>query len=349
MMRIGYLAAAVLGAVVLSLTGCGFKTDPVPPGNVVPKAVDDLRYSLDETGVTLSWTYPDETVQGDDLTEISTFDVYRAVVPLADLCETCPIPFSEPTQIPGGETGEAGKSKVGTYNTSLLRADHKYFFKIRARNSWWASSTDSNIVSFVFHIPPSVPTGFSAIGEDSRIVLSWDPVTTLIDGETVDSAISYQVFRSEGGKDFVPLGELSTTTRFIDRDVINGKTYFYKVQSMMRLEQHLISGGVSEIANAVPVDLSPPDSPTGVRATRTQGGIKVYWERPSDPSVKAHRIYRRVGGQGNAELIGEVSMPSSIYVDEAMAEELKVFYSVTAIDTGDPANESAPSKETSVR
>jgi len=106
-MRIGYLAAAVLGAVVLSLTGCGFKTDPVPPGNVVPKAVDDLRYSLDETGVTLSWTYPDETVQGDDLTEISTFDVYRAVVPLADLCETCPIPFSEPTQIPGGETGEA--------------------------------------------------------------------------------------------------------------------------------------------------------------------------------------------------------------------------------------------------
>lgn len=333
----------------LGLTGCGFKTDPVPPGNVVPKPVDDLRYSLDETGVTLNWTYPDETVQGDDLSEISTFDVYRAVVPLNDLCDSCPIPFSEPTQIPGGETGESGKRKVGEYNTSLLRADHKYFFKIRARNSWWASSADSNIVSFIFQIPPSVPGGFSVVGEDSRIVLSWEPVTTLIGGKTADSEVSYQVFRSEGGKEFAPLGQLTSATRFVDTDVLNGKTYFYKVQSMMLYGEHPISGGVTEIASAESLDKTPPDSPAGVRATRTQGSIKVYWDRPDDPSVKAHRVYRRFGNQAEPELIGEVAMPSSIYIDQAVSEDQKVFYSVTAIDTADPANESAPSQEAAVR
>ena len=62
-MKIGY-GARVAGSVFLSVMflsfgGCGYKNDPVPPASVVPKAIEDLRYSIDESGVSLTWSYPE--------------------------------------------------------------------------------------------------------------------------------------------------------------------------------------------------------------------------------------------------------------------------------------------------
>jgi hypothetical protein len=48
-------------------------------------------------------------------------------------------------------------------------------------------------------------------------------------------------------------------------------------------------------------------------------------------------------------MIGEVSMPSSIFVDKSAPEGSKPFYSVTAIDGAEPANESQPSPEATFR
>ena len=48
------LAGALLLAGTLFLVGgCGYKTAPVPPDSIVPKAINDLRYSVSEKGVTL--------------------------------------------------------------------------------------------------------------------------------------------------------------------------------------------------------------------------------------------------------------------------------------------------------
>jgi len=342
-------ASAVLFAVIVTMTGCGFKTDPVAPQEVVPRPIDDLSYSIDETGVTLRWTFPEKSVNGDDLAEIYSFDLFRAAVPIEDLCDNCPIPFGEPIEIPGGETAESGKRRIGEYNTTLLRSDHKYFYKMRSRISWWAASTDSNIVSFIWKVPPSVPQELTVKSADSKIMLSWQPVTTLIDGSTVDQKVFYQVSRSDGGKEFRTLGEPISVTQYSDIDVVNGKTYFYKVQSLMMLGKDRISGGVSEIVEASPIDMTPPDVPTGVRATATTAGNRVYWDRPDDMSVAGHRVYRRVVGQGAAEQIGEVGMPSSIFLDEAVPENATVYYSVTAIDGAEPANESKASTEVTVR
>ncbi len=347
-MRIGF-ASTLLLAVTIGLAGCGFKTEPVPPQQIVPRAIDDLSYAIDDAGVTLKWTYPEKSVNGDELTEIYSFDVYRAVVPIADLCETCPIPFGEATEIPGGVTAESGKRRVGEYKTSLLRPDHKYFYKMTSRISWWAASADSNIVSFVWQIPPGVPSGFSAVAEDGRIMLSWQPVTTLVDGSPADKQVLYQVSRSEGGKDFVQIGSPVDRTSFTDSDVVNGKKYFYKVQSLMMLEADRISGGVTEIVDATPVDKTPPAAPSAVRATATKKGNRVYWERPRDPSVTAHRVYRRLAKQATSELIGEVAMPTSIFLDQNVPADSSVFYTVTALDAATPANESAPSQEATVR
>ena len=46
----------LLVLVVSWVAGCGYKTMPVPPGEIVPKVITDLRYELNERGVTLFWT-----------------------------------------------------------------------------------------------------------------------------------------------------------------------------------------------------------------------------------------------------------------------------------------------------
>jgi len=345
-MRFGFASILIVG-ITIGLSGCGYKTEPVPPQEVIPRPIDDLSYTIDDAGVTLKWTYPEQTIGGDELTDIYSFDVYRAVVPIADLCETCPIPFGEPTEIPGGVTADGGKRRAGEYQTALLRPNHKYFYKMTSRISWWAASDDSNIVSFVWQTPPAVPAGFAVAARDGSIMLNWQPVTTLVDGTSADQQVLYQVSRSEGGKDFTALGDPLAATQFTDTNVVNGKKYFYKVQSLMMVGADRISGGVTEIADAVPLDSTPPAVPAAVKATATKKGNRVYWDRPSDRSVAAHRVYRRSKNQAKFELIGEVAMPVSIYLDENVPADTRVYYSVTAVDSSD--NESAPSKEVTTR
>ena len=78
-------------------------------------------------------------------------------------------------------------------------------------------------------------------------------------------------------------------------------------------------------------------------------GQQIFWDRPDDPEVVGHRVYRRSKDQSAAEMIGEVNMPSSIFVDKSAPEDSRPFYSVTAIDAAEPANESKPSPEATVR
>ena len=56
------LLCVLLAALLVG--GCGYKTMPVPPQEIVPTAITDLRYELDEKGVTLTWTYPAEDREG---------------------------------------------------------------------------------------------------------------------------------------------------------------------------------------------------------------------------------------------------------------------------------------------
>lgn len=352
-MKIGYGARAAgsvfLLTALLTVGGCGYKSQPVPPESVVPKAIDDLRYSIDESGVRLTWSYPVKTIKGTDIADISSFDIYRAVLPLSDICATCPIPFGEPIEIPGGVTSEGGKRRTAEYRTSLLRSGHKYYFKVRSRNSWWADSANSNVVSFLWHIPAAAPEGLAAAADDSRISLSWQPVDALIDGSAADGDITYQVLRSQGGKEFEALGASVSQTQYVDSKVINGQKYFYKVQSQLNVQGNIVNGGMSEVVTSSPIDKTPPPPPSGVRAVQTGSAIKVFWDQSDDSEVAGYRVYRRPADKKKPELIGEVKAAFTLFVDSAPPENTRVFYSVTAIDQSTPANESDYSREATIR
>lgn len=328
--------------------GCGYKNPPVPPESVVPKPIVSLRYKVDSSGVELTWPYPVETIKGTPIQEIDSFEVYRAVVPAKEYCPTCPIPFGEPVKLPGGAVTEETVRKA-TYQESLLRSGHKYFYKVRSRTSWWASSSDSNIVSFSWHTPAKPPQDLKIEDKGEKLVLTWQPVTELIDGSGVEMPMKYQVLRSKAGEAFVPLGKPVEATQFEDKKIQQGNKYFYKVQSLMVMEDDFAKGGVSDVADIVPKDMIAPSVVTGVTAVRSGSGIRVIWDSSLAADIAGYKIYRRQEQQKGATLLGEVSSTYTIYVDNNVPKDVEVFYSVTAFDHAEPPNESKRSKEATLR
>ncbi|NOQ45378.1 MAG: hypothetical protein GQ559_01675 [Desulfobulbaceae bacterium] len=346
--RIGLELSAVV-VLITALGGCGFKSQPVPPQEVVPQAITDLRYQLSEKGVTLFWSYPIETVTGSDIVEISSFKMYRAVVPEDSYCESCPIPFGWPITLSGGALPDEGK-KTATYETTLLRPGNLYFFKVRGKSGWLAESADSNVVSFLWNIPPRAPEGLTAEAGDGRINLNWQPVSRHLDGTEAREPVQYQVERSLGGGAFTAIGKLVSGTEYTDIQVQNGRKYFYRIQAVGVHEQGTVGGGFSEAAGATPVDRTAPAPPTNVKGVKTAGGVKVFWEPNKEKDLKGYRVYRRLPGDDAPTLVGNVDAPYTLFEDKTPpADAARLFYSVSSIDTHSPGNESAGSPEVMIR
>ncbi len=74
--------------------------------------------------------------------------------------------------------------------------------------------------------PPAVPRGVRTITGDGYVVIAWYP-----NGEY--DLDGYTVWRSENNNDFDSIAELAAnTTDYTDRDVRNGRTYYYAVSAI---------------------------------------------------------------------------------------------------------------------
>lgn len=339
----GLFASAGL---LLALSGCGYKSNPVPPQAVVPEPIQDLSYTLEPDGAHLKWTYPDEGENGRNLQEIASFDLYRAEVPLDGYCPGCPIPFGKPLEIPGGVVEEESPTK-GEYVSGMLRSGNKYFFKMTSRISWLAASKDSNIISFVYHLPAAAPVGLIADSKDGTVKLNWRKVTLLTDGSPADLPVTYQVLKSTDGKQYTPLGVPLELLSADDRDVEGGKTYYYKVISGMLFQGEPVDGSASKPVTVTVADVVPPDQVTGVTVVAAASNVRIFWDASSVDDLAGYRIYRRAPGQNAPEKIGEVVPTQTIFKDETGLDAPGSFYSVAAYDR--EGNEGERSEEVTTR
>ncbi|MFZ5774650.1 MAG: fibronectin type III domain-containing protein [Thermodesulfobacteriota bacterium] len=332
---------AVLLAVALAggLVGCGKKTRPVPPDMILPAPITDLSYRLDEKGVHLNWSCPTRTVQDDRLPYvIEGFELWRAVVALKDDCPGCPIPFGPPVEL--AAECEGGKAQ---YQETLLRPGYRYVYRVRSKAGWYVASDDSNTVSVVWDTPLAAPTGLSVSEDDRLLTLRWQAPAGLLDGGKVSDPLRYQVYRSVNGADFVELGEPVGSLEYADREVRNGKRYFYRVRAVRLHHGVEAAGMVSATVAGSPRDLTPPAPPRQVGVNAVSGGVRLFWEAVPEADLAGFRVYRRAGQAGKPEKIAEIGGATLSYVDHPPAGKGAWFYSVSSFDRS--RNESPRSME----
>ncbi len=337
-------ALALALAMLAALSGCGKKTRPVPPDTVLPAPITDLRGQVDEKGVSLSWTYPTRTVQGERLPyRIEKFQLFRAVIPLGEYCRECPIPFGPPIEIEG-VSGQGGKV---FYQESLLRPRSRYVYQVRSKAGWFVTSDESNTVSLVWDTPLMAPREFGIEEGDRQLTLSWQPPAGLLDGSTVSDPIRYRVYRSTTGEAFAELGGLLEGLSYEDGNLRNGRPYFYRVRAIRLHEGTEAAGMASETVVATPQDRVAPAPPQQVSAFVTEAGVKLIWEAVPESDLAGFRIYRREARKLEPELIAEVGGAGLSYVDATLPRGKGIwYYSVSAFDRARPANESSRSRET---
>ncbi|XOF33107.1 MAG: fibronectin type III domain-containing protein [Candidatus Electrothrix sp. YB6] len=338
----------LLGGMLLAggLSGCGYKDMPVAPQALVPAPISDLRYELTDKGAVLHWSYPTRTVSGEELTEIDSFMLYRAEVPTDKYCTTCPVPFTTPIKVDGGNIPEREGQRSASYKIGLLRPAHTYFFKVRSRTGWLTPSADSNQISFTWETPPAVPEGLVADVDDSRVVLHWQPVADYTDGTPIKGPVMYQVSRSVDSASFEDIGSLLTAPEYEDTKVGGSHAYAYRVQALTEYNEDMVAGHFTEPLEVNVEDQTAPAPPGNVKTIRTARSVKIIWDQGTEADLAGYRVYRRLGNETTPQPIGTVEMPYTIYEDlDAPGKDVYVYYSVTSFDKNDPPNESERSAE----
>ena len=339
------LAAVIILLALTLMPGCGRKTALIVPQKLVPVAISDLRYFLDESGVSLKWTYPAKMENGDQLLAIESFEVLQAKILEEEYCKGCPVRFAKQVSVDGGVLPATGESRTATYEETDLQYGYRYLYKVRSRAGWWYPSSDSNMVSFTWSTPPKVPEGLQVVPGDRTLTLSWEPVKENSDGNPLGQTPVYQVYRKSGDGQFAALGEPGQGLEFIDTGLNNDRHYFYRVRTLITFADTLQPGGFSQEISGIPRDLTPPAGPRHLVAIAIPAGVKLAWQSVFSDDLAGYRIYRREDTSGEPELIAEVGSDQNQYIDQNVAAGRKWFYSVTSFDLAQPPNESLPRTE----
>ena len=231
-----------------------------------------------------------------------------------------------------------------------------YYYRIYAKD---LSNNNSDLSPYVSATPtapadvtpPATPTNFTATAGDSKVTLSWNA------NIEPDLAL-YNLFRGtelNGWVDYLYTAS-NTTTSYIDNNVVNGTTYYYRIYAKdLSNNNSDLSPYVSATPTA-PADVTPPATPTITSTSVFQGGVKLEWTQNTEPDLANYYIYRSKTSGFTPSLskpivtsnkIATVDKSLTQYNDITNVESNTVYYyKMSAVDNS--GNESGYSNQATV-
>ncbi len=337
--------AAWSAAILVLLTSCGRKTDPLTPDSPRPAAVADLKVAVRNDVAFLSWSLPAKNVEGKPFApgDIRMFRIYRAEIEQERrrprYREYAVVSMDNPAP------AEVRDGKV-TWRDPDLHYGRVYAYRVRAYGVRGGASEYSSEVRAAPLLSLAAPKNLSAVAGDSSVELAWDAVTTKSDGSAHQGFVGYNVYRgtAPGREAEAPITmEPVRTPSYRDLTAVNGTAYYYRVRAVdspvVPWKESLDSAEVS----ATPKDVTPPDPPTGITVVPGIGRVFLTWKENREKDLEGYYVYRasRIGGEYTR--LTEKPVKRSTYSDETVKQGMTYYYVITAVDkTG---NESGRSKE----
>lgn len=319
------LLVSLLG---IMFTGCGYVGDPLPPALNIPVKITDVRAVQRGDRILIDFTIPELTTEGLAVSSIAAIDLRIG---------TATDPFNADQWAASAKpivaSSTLGSRRVETATLARDWTGRDAVIGVRLVNSKGRKSEWSNFAVVPARPPLPVPAALRAELHPSGVRLSWDAGSS--------EKQQYRIYRSSAG---LPEALVSTvdTAEYVDTNVSPGRSYEYRVQSVIGPVESESTTPVSVVVR----DIFPPAVPAGVTAVTALNTIELGWERNTDADFSRYRVYRSIAGGPFTLVADEVDNPA--YSDKQI-ESGKVYrYAISAVDqTGNESARSAPVEVTS--
>jgi hypothetical protein len=349
---------AIIFTLALStLLGCGVPGAPLPPSADIPRFVGDLKAVRKGNIVTLTWTAPTETSDGELIRKPGKMLVQRALSSAAN----SDLHFQTISELPLPPTLKEGRGEQVTAKDTLsdaLRSGSADFavYTVLAQGHNGKSFGLPNRVSVPLVPDLAPPQRISANPVPTGIMISWEESTVGEKAARTQTHYAYKLMRRlVGAKDPVRVTQLNVADHvksFIDTGIEWEKTYQYWIVPVTLWQdgnrKGEIEGEDSPVVDVLAHDSFPPANPSGIQAVFSAAApnsfIDITWTANTEPDLDGYNVYRHSGKEPpkkiNSELVKTPRFP-----DPGIQPGMKYFYSVTAVDLR--GNESGKSEETS--
>ena len=181
------------------------------------------------------------------------------------------------------------------------------------------------------NIDPSPVSGFSAVGQDSAIQLSWtnpgDP--DFVGVKVIRKLGSYPTTVADGTQVYDGAG-----TSYLNSGLSNGVTYYYAAFAYdVSINYSAIA--LDSKASTYPRDNTIPSSVTGVQVVTGTGLANLHWDNPASSDLWRVIVMRKVGSypentsDGNQQYIGL----AEAFLDVGLSTGIGYYYAIFAQDT----------------
>jgi hypothetical protein len=354
--------AAILIVAISSLLGCGVPGAPLPPSADIPRFVGDLKAVRKGDTVTLTWTTPTETSDGELIRKPGKMLVQRALRSE----QSSELAFQTISELPLQPTLKEARGNQATATdalTNLLRPGGVGFavYMVLAQGHNGKSFGLPNRVSVPLVPNLAPPRKLSAHPVPTGIMLAWEPSGAVPTTANTQTQYAYKILRRlQGAKEPVLLTQLNAANpekRFIDTGIEWEKSYQYWIVPVTLWQdgnrKGEIEGDDSPVADVLAHDSFPPANPSGVEAvfsaaSQSAGApnsfIDITWTGNNEPDLAGYNVYRHLGNEQPVKINSEL-VKTPRFADPGVQPGMKYFYSVSAVDLR--GNESGKSEETS--
>ncbi len=340
------------------LSGCGVPGAPQPPSTGIPKFVGDLKAVRKGDTVTLRWTTPTETTDGELIRKPGKMLVQRALSTGHD----AELNFKTIAEFPLQPTLKDDRGAQVTAKDSvadLVRAGGGAEFAVYSVLAQSHSGRSFGLpnrasVPLVLTLPAPKKVQAEPVPEGIRI--SWDQAWPPKKESRLSVQYAWRIMRKlEGANDAVMVKQLSAGNDaivFVDTSIEWEKNYQYWITPVTLWQDGSRKGEVegddSPVASVFAHDSFPPAAPSGLQAVYSavpeRPFIDITWTPNTELDLAGYNVYRHAANEAQVKINSEL-VKTPRFADPGIQKGMKYFYSVSAVDLR--GNESGRSEETS--
>jgi hypothetical protein len=361
------ITIVLLLAAVCALAGCGVPGAPQPPSAGIPKFVGDLKALRKGGTVTLTWTTPIETSDGELIRKPGRMLVQRALIAAPDAEPN----FQTITELPLEPTLKDDRGAEASARDSLVEllrssttpagsggpgaAEYAMYIVVAQSRSGKSFGLPNRVsVPLVLTLPAPPKVQLEPIPTGIRI--GWEQAWPPTRESRLGAQYVWRIMRKqEDAADAVMLRQLPAgheAMLFVDTGIEWEKNYRYWIVPVTLWQDGSRKGEVegddSPTASVFAHDSFPPATPSGVQAVyspaQERAFIDITWTPNIDPDLAGYNVYRHAAKEAPVKINSEL-VKTPRFADPAVQAGMKYFYSVSAVDLR--GNESGRSEETS--